>query len=83
VLRELLPERTVVAPRADQTLKDSAVLMVLGPDPAVDRARRLEIQRRQFAVIGLGRLGSLTMAVTVGRKRGEEFQYAGEGLMVG
>lgn len=56
-LRELVPERTSVAPPAGQTVKDSDVLVVLGPDAAIDRVRKLDVRRRQFAVIGLGRFG--------------------------
>ncbi len=56
-VRELIPERTIVSPRADQVVKDSDALVVLGPDAAIERIRRLDVQRRQFAVIGLGRFG--------------------------
>ncbi|MBE0617501.1 MAG: TrkA family potassium uptake protein, partial [Proteobacteria bacterium] len=56
-VRELVPERTIVSPRPDQVVKDSDALVVLGPDAAIDRVRRLDVQRRQFAVIGLGRFG--------------------------
>lgn len=56
-VRELVPERTVVAPPPGQIFKDSDVLVVFGPDEAIDRVRRLGVQRRRFAVIGLGRFG--------------------------
>ncbi|MBI5441668.1 MAG: TrkA family potassium uptake protein [Deltaproteobacteria bacterium] len=56
-VRELLPERTIVPPGGDLVLKDSDVLVVLGPEKMLSRVRRLDAQRRQFAVIGLGRFG--------------------------
>jgi len=56
-LRELVPERTIVTPHAGQVVKDSDALVVMGPDAAIDRVRKLDVRRRQFAVIGLGRFG--------------------------
>jgi len=56
-VREFVPERTIAFPQPDQVVKDSDALVILGPDAAIKRVCRLDVRRRQFAVIGIGRFG--------------------------
>jgi trk system potassium uptake protein len=38
-IRELVPDRVIIAPRADQLVKDSDILVVMGPEEQIARLR--------------------------------------------
>ncbi len=38
-IRELVPDRVLIAPRADQVVKDSDILVVMGPEEQISRLR--------------------------------------------
>jgi trk system potassium uptake protein TrkA len=39
-VKELVPDRAIINPSADRVIKDSDVLIVMGPEAAIDRLRR-------------------------------------------
>lgn len=39
-IKELIPDRAVINPSADRVIKDSDLLIVMGPEAAIDRLRR-------------------------------------------